>query len=60
MSYKLNPITGELDYFEDAATMQPFKIGGIYLNITGVNPGIELGYGTWVQVAQGLFLVGEA
>lgn len=35
-----------------------FPVGAIYLNMTGVNPGTELGYGTWVQVAQGLTLVG--
>ena len=40
--------------------MIPIPIGGIYLSTTGVNPATELGYGTWTQVAQGLFLVGEA
>ena len=37
----------------------PTAIGGIYLNVTGVNPNTELGYGTWVQVAKGNYLVGE-
>lgn len=37
---------------------EPLPIGAIYLNITGVDPGTELGYGTWTQVAQGQFLVG--
>lgn len=34
-------------------------IGCYYFNSTGVNPNTELGYGTWTQVAQGQFLVGE-
>lgn len=38
--------------------IEAFKVGGYYFNSTGVNPATELGYGTWVQVAQGLFLVG--
>jgi hypothetical protein len=36
-----------------------FPVGSIYLNVTGVNPATELGYGTWTQVAKGLPLVGE-
>ena len=38
---------------------QAFPVGSIYLNVTGVNPAIELGYGTWTQVAKGVPLVGE-
>lgn len=38
---------------------EPFPVGAIYLNVTGVDPNTELGYGTWTQVAQGQFLVGE-
>ncbi len=37
---------------------KPFPIGAVYLNITGVNPSGELGYGTWSQIAQGQMLVG--
>jgi len=35
-----------------------FPVGAVYLNITGVNPGTELKYGTWSQIAQGQMLVG--
>jgi len=38
---------------------EPIQVGGFYFNSTGVNPNTELGYGTWIQVAQGQFLVGE-
>ena len=38
---------------------QAFPIGAVYLNITGVNPGTELGYGTWSQIAQGQTLFGQ-
>lgn len=58
MSWKFNPFTEEFDYYEDGS--EAFPIGGIYLNVTGVNPATELGYGTWTQVAQGQILVGEA
>ena len=37
---------------------QAFAIGGVYLNITGVNPAAELLYGTWVEIAAGKMLVG--
>lgn len=39
---------------------EPFPVGAYYFNSTGVDPGTELGYGTWTQVAQGNFLVGHA
>lgn len=39
---------------------EPFKVGGIYTNITGNDPSTELGYGTWSQFSSGRFLVGYA
>jgi hypothetical protein len=36
-----------------------FPVGSYYFNATGTDPATELGYGTWTQVAQGQFLVGE-
>ena len=60
MPYKLNPFTGKMDYYEEDAVPEPFPVGAIYLNTTGVNPNTELGYGTWTQVAKGNYLFGEA
>lgn len=48
-----------IDYPSGSHTHQAFPVGSIYLNVTGVNPATELGYGTWTQVAKGLPLVGE-
>lgn len=39
---------------------EPFPVGSFYFNSTGTDPNTELGYGTWSQVAQGMFLVGAA
>ena len=38
---------------------QAFKVGSVYLNTTGVDPLIELGYGVWQRIAQGMLLKGE-
>jgi hypothetical protein len=38
---------------------QAFPIGAVYLSVSGINPATELGYGTWVQISQGQFLVGQ-
>jgi hypothetical protein len=32
---------------------EAFAVGGIYMNVTGVNPGTELGYGTWAAWGTG-------
>lgn len=38
---------------------EAFPVGAVYLNVTGTDPGTELGYGTWEQIAEGQFLVGQ-
>jgi len=38
---------------------EAFPVGAIYLNVTGTNPGTELGYGTWSAIAAGRVLVGR-
>lgn len=40
------------------SSSQAFPIGAIYTSITGVNPGTELGYGTWSAFGAGRTLVG--
>lgn len=39
---------------------QAFPIGGVYINVTNVNPATELGYGTWIALGSGQMLVGYA
>lgn len=36
-----------------------YPIGSIYLSITNTNPATSMGFGTWVRVANGKFLLGE-
>lgn len=38
---------------------QAFPVGAIYISVTGVNPSIELGYGTWLPFGAGRVLVGH-
>ena len=38
---------------------EAFPVGAVYLNVTGTDPATELGYGTWAQIAEGQFLVGQ-
>ena len=40
----LNGTTLEIDAVSGG---EAFPVGAVYLNITGVNPATELGYGTW-------------
>lgn len=36
-----------------------WPVGSIYMNVTGTNPGTELGFGTWSQIAEGQMLIGQ-
>lgn len=36
-----------------------WPVGSIYLSTTSTNPNTTLGFGTWVQIAQGRTLIGE-
>ena len=41
-----------------ASAVAPFKVGGVYVSVDSTNPATTLGYGTWVEIAQGETLVG--
>jgi hypothetical protein len=44
---------------EFGTAAQAFQVGGVYINVTGVNPATELGYGTWSRIAEGQMLIGQ-
>jgi len=56
------PIDGnDVLRLEDIATTvlaAAFPIGSVYLAIVATNPNALLGFGTWVRIAEGQFLVG--
>ena len=53
-----NDVTRLDDLAASLATI--FPVGAIYISTLATNPGTLLGIGTWVQVAQGEVLIGEA
>ena len=50
---------GESTGHTHAGGGQAFPIGAVFLAVVSTNPATLLGYGTWAQIAQGKFLVGQ-
>lgn len=44
--------------FASVPAGEAFPVGAVYINVTGVNPATELGYGTWSAFGAGKVLVG--
>jgi len=40
-------------------TEETYKVGDIYFTTLTTNPATRFGYGTWVRVAEGMFIVGQ-
>lgn len=49
--------------FTDADTRRhqylKWPVGSVFLSVLPTNPAMQFGYGTWVRIAQGQFLVGQ-
>jgi len=59
MTERRCPTTAQVQAMIAAAGGEAYKVGDLVLNIDGVNPATKYGYGTWVQIAEGQFLVGQ-
>ncbi len=58
-SKSISDLNQAVNTLEGAGGGQAFPIGSVFLAVVNTNPHTLLGYGTWSQISQGNFLVGQ-
>jgi hypothetical protein len=57
LSIFIHPV-GATSLREIIAYTEKYPVGSIYMTINNVNPNEEIGYGTWVRIAENRVLMG--
>jgi len=55
----ITDLNDAVNTLEGAGGGQAFPVGSVFLAVVNTDPATLLGYGTWSQIAQGQFLVGQ-